>query len=671
MRRVAAWWPIPLVAAVSGLVRLVSFLDRRDSIYFDRPILDSLWIHQWAASLAAGETTGADAYFRAPLYPYLLAGVYRIFGATTVPVVLLQHVLGIGTAVLLFLVGRRLFTPAIGLAAGLGWGLYWTAVLFEGEILIVTLATFLGVAFLDRVTAAASAVGRRRWMGAFGAGVLLGVAAIARPNFLVLVPLGMAVVAGWPGLGPRRAQDGGPHPVSGGPVTGRWRGVLLIGVGVLLPIVPVTARNLLVAGDPVLIASQGGLNLYVGNGPGADGKTAQAPGATGPMRRTAFESDFRDNITLAGREVAEAEVGRPLRGSEVSRYWTGRTLDAVGEDPLRWLGLLGRKLIYFCNGYEISDNKDLAELQAEGRWWWVAPVRLIWVWPLALLGLVVLFQKQRSGNVVVWFLFLYGFSVILFFVNARLRLPAVPALLLLAAVGGDAVWRMVREVRGDGMGARRALFSVTVGALIVGGVVSGVRWLGVDERRGMPAFRLNRAVMLIESGDCAGALRAFEEAIALDPGAVEGWFGKARAHERCGDPSRAEEEFDRLRREHAGFVPAHLAVARLRSLRGAVAAADSVYELVLVLEPELPEAHLNYASHLARTERFAAAAHAFERGLVLDPRRLSSWIAYGYTLAALGETEHAREAWHRALRLDPGNRAATDGLRRLASAPTP
>lgn len=651
--RVGARWAIPLIVVVSAIVRVISFLDRRDSIYFDRPILDSLWIHQWAEALAAGEPTAAEAYFRAPLYPYLVAGLYRLFGPTTVPVIVAQHLIGIGTAVLLYRIGRREFSAGIGLAAGLGWGLLWTSVLFEGELLIVTLATFLGVAFLDAIGAAGRAVGRGRIGRLVGAGLLLGLAAIARPNFLILVPLGLGVAMGrWPWSG---RADGSSWSARLGPA-------LAFGLAVLVPILPVTVRNLVVAGDPVLIASQGGLNLYVGNGPGADGKTAAAPGDTGPMRRETLESDFRDNITLAGRRIAEAAKGRPLRGSEVSAYWLDRSVEAVVRDPGRWIGLMLRKTAYFLNGFEISDNKSLGVLQAESRWWISTPVRLGWVWPLALVGLVMVFKKRLFGNCVVWFLFLYGFSIILFFVNVRLRLPVVPAVLLFAAVGGSGLLGLVRDRRGAGP---------LVATLLAGAVVSGGRWFEIDDPSAERAHRLNRAVVLIESGECDEALRAFDEVIALDPGAVEGWFGKARALERCGREDRAVIAYRELRGARPGFAPGHLAAARLLSLRGEIGAADSAYAQAVAVAPELPDVYLNFASHLARTGRFGDAAEAYRQGLERDPGRLSSWIAYGYTLAALEQPDRAAAAWRRALSLDPDNPAALRGLRGLGALPGP
>jgi len=49
---------------------------------------------------------------------------------------------------------------------------------------------------------------------------------------------------------------------------------LLFAAGLVLPIIPVTLHNALVGHDFVPIASQGGVNFYIGNNPVADGYTA-------------------------------------------------------------------------------------------------------------------------------------------------------------------------------------------------------------------------------------------------------------------------------------------------------------------------------------------------------------------------------------------------------------
>src|SRR5205823_2485029 len=78
--------------------------------------------------------------------------------------------------------------------------------------------------------------------GRLGVGVLLGVTAVARSQFLAFVPLGVAVlVGGWWGRGVKAI------------------GLVMAGVGVA--IAPVTARNWVVSGQFVPISASGGASL--------------------------------------------------------------------------------------------------------------------------------------------------------------------------------------------------------------------------------------------------------------------------------------------------------------------------------------------------------------------------------------------------------------------------
>ena len=74
---------------------------------------------------------------------------------------------------------------------------------------------------------------------------------------------------------------------------------------------PISAYNRIVGEDWVLIASQAGVNLWIGNNPESDGSTAIVPGTRG-----GWWEGYHDSIALA-----EAEAGRTLSASGVSRHY--------------------------------------------------------------------------------------------------------------------------------------------------------------------------------------------------------------------------------------------------------------------------------------------------------------------------------------------------------------
>ena len=81
----------------------------RGSPFFDFLLVDARWHHEWAGALARGEWDMAGrAFFRAPLYPFWLSVLYRVFGEDLLAVRLVQRVLGAGTASLLAGAARRM-----------------------------------------------------------------------------------------------------------------------------------------------------------------------------------------------------------------------------------------------------------------------------------------------------------------------------------------------------------------------------------------------------------------------------------------------------------------------------------------------------------------------------------------------------------------------------------
>jgi 4-amino-4-deoxy-L-arabinose transferase-like glycosyltransferase len=95
------------------------------------------------------ETGAAPTAARAPLYPLLLAGLYRVFGTGIAPVLWTHALLGALACALLFLAGCHMFGRAVGVTAGfmlalLPTHIWWSQYLLS-ETLLVTLivATFL------------------------------------------------------------------------------------------------------------------------------------------------------------------------------------------------------------------------------------------------------------------------------------------------------------------------------------------------------------------------------------------------------------------------------------------------------------------------------------------------------------------------------------------------
>ena len=189
------------------------------------------------AKIAGGDWLGRGVFYQAPLYPYFLALVYRLFDDSVATVRVVQAVLSAGSCALLAATGIQLFGKR-GAIAGALLAIYPPAIFLDGLIEKAPLAAFLATALLALICAPVERMTARRW---FAAGAALGLLALARENALILaIPL-LCWIALGPAARPMRARLGQAL-------------IFLAGCGLIL--IPVGPRNLAVGGDFIQTTSQ-------------------------------------------------------------------------------------------------------------------------------------------------------------------------------------------------------------------------------------------------------------------------------------------------------------------------------------------------------------------------------------------------------------------------------
>lgn len=407
------WRWILLVFALALALRLVYLGFLVANPLFDMPTMDPGIHDSWAASLAGEDSGGAfwqnEPYFRAPLYPYFLGILYKIAGTADryLLVRIVQFIMGALSCALLFLIGRRLYDRRTGLIAGLIAAFYWIFIYFEGELLLPVLINFLNLlAVLMLIEALRTP---RAWYF-LASGLLFGLSAITRPNVLLFIPF--ATIWLWVllhrSMPRRRAFNHG----------------LTFLLGVVLCILPVTIRNARIGGDRVLIASQAGVNFYMGNNEQSDGRTAIIPGT-----RATWKGGYQDAIN-----IAENERGRELKPSEVSAFWMGKGLTFLREQPGLACGLYWNKARALMDYVEHSNNQNIYFFRNyNGFVNWPIFISFWMLLPIGLAGILVN-RRDRHWALFTGFFVIYLASFLPFFVSARYRVPVVPFLILLAAV---------------------------------------------------------------------------------------------------------------------------------------------------------------------------------------------------------------------------------------------
>jgi 4-amino-4-deoxy-L-arabinose transferase-like glycosyltransferase len=403
------WLFVVMVFAAALIIRLLFFyLNAHNNPAHDFPIMDSQYHHEWALSIISGNFWGNEVFLRAPLYPYLLALLYKISGTSITFAVFIQHLMGSVTCIFVYLLASEFYCRRVSLVAGLLAAAYWPFIFFEGELLIVTIVLFLNTLFLLLLI---KSLKRSDIRILFICGLVLGLSAIARPNILIFIPV---IPLCFYFL--RNSEDRPPG------VHWLMRSLLLV-LFCFLVILPVVIRNYRVGGVVVPIASSAGVNFYIGNNPVSDGRTAIVPGTIAPW--------WGGNEEVIA--IAEHATGKKLNPSQVSNYYFRQGLDFIKSRPGQAARLFFKKLRMFWTSEERSNDKFIYffwNLSGMGK----IPLPGFWlIAPLALLGMVIQWRRRRDLSILFLFITMYMVGVIAFFINARFRLPVLPVLLIFAS----------------------------------------------------------------------------------------------------------------------------------------------------------------------------------------------------------------------------------------------
>ena len=406
----AGWWPVAIFV-IAFAARALFFLLRGTSPLDGFLAGDEEYYLAWARRIAAGDWWGSQVFEQAPLYPYLLAVLFRLFGESRDLAICLQLAVGGGTAVLVYACARRLAGEATGRVAGLTAALYGPSIFHECMLMKTFLGPFLTSLWIYSGLRYADCRGRA-WLACMG--LATGVAALVNENHILLsVPAAVWVLLGHSShhASPRR----------------RAADVALLAIATCLPIAPVAIRNRLVGGEWVAVTAGGGEVFYIGHFEGATGGyTTPEFALADPMSQ---HEDFRREATRrAGREMSRGES---------SRYWFAEGLRAIRRDPMEELRRVGRKTLQFFGEEELSEGTDFrvtVHFVPILRWlptfgWLLGPL---------ILGCLLAIRHWR-----VWFLPLatvavFWLSAILIFNLGRFRLSAAPACFMLASFG--VVW---------------------------------------------------------------------------------------------------------------------------------------------------------------------------------------------------------------------------------------
>lgn len=170
-----------------SVLGIVPFQNETGNVAF------SLAMGKGFASVFRGDT-GPTAWL-APVYPLLVAGIFRLFGIFTVgsffAVVLMNGVFSAAACVPIYFAGQKIRGVVVASAAAWLWALFPNAIIVPFEwVWDTSLSALLGATILWATLAVAES---RRWRDWCGYGLLWGLALMTNPSFGSLLPF----LLGW------------------------------------------------------------------------------------------------------------------------------------------------------------------------------------------------------------------------------------------------------------------------------------------------------------------------------------------------------------------------------------------------------------------------------------------------------------------------------------------
>jgi tetratricopeptide (TPR) repeat protein len=440
-RRRHALSPSHYLFATVLLVRIIVLLRLTCSPFLLPNSGDMHFYNEWAQRILHGQVLEDHAFYGLPLYPYLLAGLYTLFGYSPFIPGFLQAILDGGTAVLLYKLAVKVFSspapvgrPAvagpengtrnffnryrgesIGFLAALGWGFFlpeeaYSAILMPaaGLVFVFWLVVWQ-IVRRDAPTSLASLL----------LGALIGFTAMGIATILFLTPLlFVALFFKWNWTGDTRNVW---------LAKGTAAALILIGIGIGTS--PCWIHNYFVARDPVFLSAHSGVNFWIGNNPLATGYPRFPPGLHAGQKAM-----LEDSIT-----TAEKAAGRSLKRSEVSAYWSDKARAYIKNNFGAWLKLLLVKASNFWNAFQYDDLSIITILREQNV---ILPgVKFGLVAALAIPGFLLALARYPLSRWVAAAVLLHMASLLTVFVTERYRVAAVPGLLLGASFGVSELWQ--------------------------------------------------------------------------------------------------------------------------------------------------------------------------------------------------------------------------------------
>ncbi len=570
-----------LIFLIAFSIRLIYLEQIKSNPFFVPRSMDPLFYHNWAMDIARGITEKIP-FKGLPFYAYFLGLIYKLFGTDVYIARLIQIVIASLSCGLIFVLGSTFFDKKVGFLAGMMAVFYKPFIFYDAMIIGTSLTVFMYLLSLWAVTNFSESISIRN---ALIAGVAIGLSALCRPSIL-LFPVALIIFY------PRKNLKINKNKFI------KYAMFIFVPITIILSIV--SFRNYLVSGDFVLMSSHGGLNFYIGNNIEANGKFHAPPGI----------GRQNDKMIENAHRIAEKSMGRRLKPSESSKFWSNKAYQFIFNNPLRYFSLICKKIYLFLQGGEIADFRNMKFFERFSSLLKTPLVSFYFIVAWSVIGIFLSYFLTNNVVVLRCFLFANMFGIILYFVNSRYRLPMVPVLLIFASY---AFFRLV-----DGFKNRRFLL-LFIGSLSFLYLVLGIK---MEKPHLADDYNEMASWYVTEKKDYGKAFALFKQAHQIDPNNQYVVFNMAKAYFEQNYYDQAVKYFNKS----------------------------------IALDPRDAESYNLLGIVYSKKGELLESIHYFKKAVDIKPNYYMALNNLATNHKILGNTEKAVKFWRYSLRINPNQK---------------
>ncbi|MEW5693185.1 MAG: tetratricopeptide repeat protein [Candidatus Hydrogenedentota bacterium] len=550
--------------------------------------------NNWALEIMNGKLFQNSAFYMGPLYPYLMALIFKLIGYKIIYIQVLQYLSGIISGILIFNIMKYFVQEKIALFVSFGYMFYPFFFIFESIQLTDSLALFLNVCVIYFLIKYFS---QYKKCHLILAGLFSGLSILTRGNLLIVLPFFCLFIFLSSDKSYKRSIFN----------------ILLYFTFTFLIISPATIHNYIVEKRFVLVTTNAGINLYIGNN----------PEATGWYTYPSFTS----------REPGKAAL-----------KW-------IIENREKFLKLTLKKARYFLLNYEIPQNLDTIEFIRNS--YILSEIYKFLnfglVLSIGLPGIIFLGLSRKSCDyVILIYLFFYSLSVILFFVTDRYRLPIVPVFFLCAGICIDKVF---------GYYKKKKYLEIIVILICVGFCYKftniNPKEIREVERGSEVRAIYNEAVNLLQSGELEDAIIKFEKVVNTKKDYKNAWLKLGSAYFNNKEYDKSIECYNKVIELDKDNYDANYGMGMNYLFKNDIATAKRYFNIVYEFYPD----NINNLWRLAGVEfnlgNVNRAEELCEKAIKINGKDGRIYALLGIINITKGDLDKAKEDFRLAKEYDP------------------